>query len=177
MIPRICSNIIFDSSVHLGTQMLGKRQSHLQRFRLCTFVAPFIKQTIVKVNEKGTQKHKKLTAVTAITTMKTSRVTDRTHGKTRKWTQLSSEKKINSWQGIRFVTIWKYAPTILKSYRPPTEQLDECYLNPYWISDIGIGCQSPFSLGKNQPLYNPLYWGMLQLAVRYLWGKAKSIHR
>lgn len=32
--------------------MLGKRLSHLQRFRFCTFVAPFIKQTIVKVNEK-----------------------------------------------------------------------------------------------------------------------------
>lgn len=32
--------------------MLGKRLSHLQRFRFCTFVAPLIKQTIVKVNEK-----------------------------------------------------------------------------------------------------------------------------
>lgn len=32
--------------------MLGKRLSHLQRFRFCNFVAPFIKQTIVKVNEK-----------------------------------------------------------------------------------------------------------------------------
>lgn len=38
--------------------MLGKRLRHLERFRFCTFVAPLIKETIVKVNEKrhtGTQ--------------------------------------------------------------------------------------------------------------------------
>lgn len=32
--------------------MLGMGLSHLQRFRFCTFVATFIKQTIVQVNEK-----------------------------------------------------------------------------------------------------------------------------
>lgn len=38
--------------------MLGKRLRHLERFRVCTFVALLIKETIVKVNEKrhtGTQ--------------------------------------------------------------------------------------------------------------------------
>lgn len=64
--------------------MLGKRLSHLQRFRFCTFVTSFIKQTTVKVNEKGTQRHKKLTAMTANTMMKTSRATHRTHRKTLK---------------------------------------------------------------------------------------------
>lgn len=56
--PKDLSNVIFVSSVHLGTQMLGKRLRLLERFRFCTFVAPLIKETIVKVNEKrhtGTQ--------------------------------------------------------------------------------------------------------------------------
>lgn len=46
------SNITFDSSIHLGTQMLGKRLSHLMRFRFCTLVESFNNWTIVKVNEK-----------------------------------------------------------------------------------------------------------------------------
>lgn len=46
------SNLTFDSSIHLGTQMLGKWLSHLKRFRFCTFVESFNNWTIVKVNEK-----------------------------------------------------------------------------------------------------------------------------
>lgn len=61
--------------------MLGKRLRHLERFRFCTFVAPLIKETIVKVNEKRHTGGHKLTAMTTTTMMKTSRVTDRTDGR------------------------------------------------------------------------------------------------